>query len=416
MGTIRKQWLSDSLTNLKSQLATLNIPFWFFKDYQMTSIESLRSQVEIQTMFVQNSPASEEHQHIQRCQQLLQPSSLKRVNFLPLLNTHHYPWLKTSLPDRYTDMRQLVEKKIIVDALLATISPQPMFQIEVKDDWDELVGWRNHHLLPMQSGETAALNHLQHYIFDKQYILTYKLTRNNMLQFEHSTKFSPYLANGNLSPRLIYWKIKEAENRFGANQSTYWVWFELLWRDYFYYLHLLHGDRFFYEDGIKSRHILWKHHPQYIEAIFQAKTGYPLVDANLTELYQTGWMSNRGRQNVASFMSKILGLDWRLGASLFEKDLLDYDVSSNYGNWQYVSGVGVDPREDRVFNISLQAKKYDAKGAYVHHFLPILGNIPAPLIYQPWTMNALEMSLYGCHIGRDYPAPIIVDKRVMLTN
>jgi deoxyribodipyrimidine photo-lyase len=154
--------------------------------------------------------------------------------------------------------------------------------------------------------------------------------------------------------------------------------------------------------------------PSYVKAIFEAKTGYPLVDANLTELYQTGWMSNRGRQNVASFMSKTLKLDWRFGAALFEHYLIDYDVSSNYGNWQYISGVGVDPREDRVFNVSLQAKKYDPTGAYLHHWLPVLAKVPVPQLFQPWTLNALEMGLYACNLGNDYPLPIIDDPRVQL--
>jgi deoxyribodipyrimidine photo-lyase len=113
-------------------------------------------------------------------------------------------------------------------------------------------------------------------------------------------------------------------------------------------------------------------------------------------------------------MSKILRLDWRFGAALFEHYLLDYDVSSNYGNWQYISGVGVDPREDRVFNVSLQAKKYDPRGEYLSHWLPNLKKIPLPLRFEPWKMNGLEMAMYGCEIGKDYPQPMLMDRRVQL--
>lgn len=158
----------------------------------------------------------------------------------------------------------------------------------------------------------------------------------------------------------------------------------------------------------------WIGKQTYQDAILEAKTGYPLVDANLKELFQTGWMSNRGRQNVASFMAKILQLDWRFGAALFEHFLIDYDVSSNYGNWQYISGVGVDPREDRIFNVTLQAKKYDEKGEYIKHWLPNLASLPVPLLYQPWLINGLVMAMYKFEMVKDYPNPIIRDSRIEL--
>ena len=102
------------------------------------------------------------------------------------------------------------------------------------------------------------------------------------------------------------------------------------------------------------------------------------------------------------------------GAALFEHYLLDYDVSSNYGNWQYIAGVGADPRENRLFNVSLQLKKYDAKGDYVKHWIPALKDVPTPELYQPWTMNALQQSMYQCAIGKDYPHPIIDDASIQL--
>ncbi|MEY3692633.1 MAG: cryptochrome, partial [Bacillota bacterium] len=262
--------------------------------------------------------------------------------------------------------------------------------------------------------ENAALIHLNQYFFKNQYVLTYKETRNHMLRFEDSSKLSPALSLGLLSPRKIYWELKRVEETIKKNQSTYWIWFELLWRDYFYYLHLQQGNRFFLLEGIMNVKKNWQANLTYQQAILQAKTGYPLVDANLKELFQTGWMSNRGRQNVASFMAKILKLDWRMGAALFEHYLIDYDVSSNYGNWQYISGVGVDPREDRIFNVTLQAKKYDEKGEYIHHWLPALSRLPVPLLYQPWTINGLEMGMYQFEIGKDYPYPIVKDVRVEL--
>jgi deoxyribodipyrimidine photo-lyase len=143
----------------------------------------------------------------------------------------------------------------------------------------------------------------------------------------------------------------------------------------------------------------------------EGKTGYPLVDAAMRELKQTGWMSNRGRQNVASFLVHGLKLPWSWGEAYFQTTLLDYDRTSNLGNWQYLAGVGADPRENRVFNVTLQFKKYDAQGVYVKRWLPELKHIPVPLMYQPWTMNSLQQSLYQCELGKDYPIRLINDPR-----
>jgi deoxyribodipyrimidine photo-lyase len=126
----------------------------------------------------------------------------------------------------------------------------------------------------------------------------------------------------------------------------------------------------------------------------------------MRELNRTGFMSNRGRQNVASFLAKNLNLDWRLGASYFESRLVDYDVTSNWGNWAYNAGVGNDPR-DRYFNILSQAKRYDEGGDYVKHWLPELRNVPGNMVHAPYEMSEGEQRDYGVVIGDDYPAPMI---------
>ncbi len=113
----------------------------------------------------------------------------------------------------------------------------------------------------------------------------------------------------------------------------------------------------------------WKHDKAKFEAWINGKTGVPFIDANMKELQLTGFMSNRGRQNVASFLTKDLGIDWTWGATYFESQLIDYDVCNNWGNWNYVAGVGNDPREDHYFNIETQVEKYDKNGDYVKLWL-----------------------------------------------
>jgi deoxyribodipyrimidine photo-lyase len=412
MGHYRLQFLKESLRDLKEQLRQFHIPLLVFTKAPDLVAHYLREHVLIQRVYASHEPGSEEQQSLNAFISALGTPPVTLTHDRPLLHPDHYPWLLTALPQRFTDARIKIEAKIQVNPCL-TLPKQTPAGPTIQDD----AAWLDDDLHPspwMRGGETFARQHLHQYFFENKHVLTYKNTRNNLLAFEDSSKLSPALALGLLSPREIYWQLKKVEQTFGGNQSTYWLWFELLWRDYFYYLHCQHQDRFFFLTGIMHRTMMWKQDPALIDAVLHAKTGYPLVDANLTELYSTGWMSNRGRQNVASFLSKTLHLDWRWGASLFEHFLIDYDVSSNYGNWQYVSGVGVDPREDRLFNVSLQAKKYDPKGDYLRHWLPALRHIPPPMIFEPWKMNGLEMSMYQCDIGQDYPTPIIDDRRVQL--
>jgi deoxyribodipyrimidine photo-lyase len=175
---------------------------------------------------------------------------------------------------------------------------------------------------------------------------------------DYSSKFSPWLANGSLSAKTVYWKVKEFEKEHFKNDSTYWLIFELIWRDYFKYISMKHGNKIFKLEGILDKKYDWSSDSSLINNWINGNTSEPFVNANMIELKKTGWMSNRGRQNVASFFAKDLKLDWRIGAAYFESMLIDYDVHSNYGNWMYTSGVGNDPR-DRKFNIKMQAERYD---------------------------------------------------------
>ena len=153
------------------------------------------------------------------------------------------------------------------------------------------------------------------------------------------------------------------EREIEKNESTYWLIFELIWRDYFKYISLKHGHSFFHLGGILKKEYSWNTKPDFLLKWVEGKTAEPFVNANMIELKKTGFMSNRGRQNVASYFAKNMLMDWRMGAAYFEQQLIDYDVHSNWGNWMYVAGVGNDPR-DRKFNIKIQAERYDPKGQY----------------------------------------------------
>lgn len=216
-------------------------------------------------------------------------------------------------------------------------------------------------------GEVAALAHLAEYL-ERRMPDTYKQTRNELSGVDFSSKFSPWLAQGALSPRKIFEALQSYESRFGGNEGTYWLWFELLWRDYFRFLHLKFGKRLYQATGLGLR--MRVHHN---EAAFRdwchGQTGQSLIDAGMHELFLTGYLSNRMRQIVASFLVHDLQCDWRAGAAWFESQLIDYDVYSNQGNWLYIAGYGTDPRGGRHFNPEKQAKTYDPSGEYRSYWL-----------------------------------------------
>jgi deoxyribodipyrimidine photo-lyase len=213
-------------------------------------------------------------------------------------------------------------------------------------------------------GETEGLKRLNKFIWKDKSILHYKETRNQLIGESYSSKLSTWLANGSLSARIIFTEIKRFEKEVEANESTYWLVFELLCRDYFRFITKKYGNKIFLTGGIKNKANNYKNDIGLFERWRVGKTDNYFVDANMIELLKSGFMSNRGRQNVASYLCKDLMIDWRWGASWFESQLIDYDVASNWCNWMYIAGVGNDPREARYFNVNKQAEMYDKDKSY----------------------------------------------------
>jgi deoxyribodipyrimidine photo-lyase len=155
------------------------------------------------------------------------------------------------------------------------------------------------------------------------------------------------------------------EHHRGANDSTYWIYFELLWREYYQFYAHRHGKKLFSFSGLKLAKPATSFYPERFQKWCNGNTPYPIVNAFMKQLNSTGYMSNRGRQLVASCFVHELGLNWRYGASYMEQQLVDYDVASNWGNWQYLAGVGADPRGHRRFNLTKQTQIYDPKGDFI---------------------------------------------------
>jgi len=263
-------------------------------------------------------------------------------------------------------------------------------------------------VMKFAGGETAGLRRVQEYIFDKDLLKIYFDTRNGMLGGDYSTKFSPWLAHGCVSPRFVANECRRYEKVTGiANKSTYWVVFELLWGCFFRMFVAKHGNSIFFPNGTvqSNESSKWGMHQKTLQAWKNGKTGFPLVDANMRELAASGFMSNRGRQNVASFIALDLKMDWRYGAAHFESTLIDHDVYANWGNWCAAAGM-TGGRVNR-FNIVKQSKDYDKEGDYVRHWCPELSTLPKQFVHEPWMMTSEQQNLYGVKLGIDYPIPII---------
>lgn len=221
-------------------------------------------------------------------------------------------------------------------------------------------GIHEHSALPFRGGTTAGIDRLNAYLFQSKRASTYKKTRNGLLGEAYSTKFSLWLAAGALSPQMIMKALKEYELQEGQNKSTYWIFFELLWRDYFRHACKYFKDQFFAKSGVHNNNWNDQQRAGDFESWRKGITEQDFVNANMVELKETGFMSNRGRQNAASFLVHEQQEDWRKGAAWFEHCLLDYDVYSNHGNWQYVKGVSFNPRGGSRFNCEAQADRYDS--------------------------------------------------------
>lgn len=215
----------------------------------------------------------------------------------------------------------------------------------------------------LAGGETAGGQHLEGY-FSTDAASTYKDTRNNFIGERFSTGFSPWLAQGCLSPVQIYERLCAYESHHGANESTRWILFELMWREFFRWHASHYGEALFSFTGIAGKRPLTTFYQERFLKWRDGRTPWPIVNACMNELKQTGLLSNRGRQIAASCLVNELALDWRCGAGYFEEQLIDYDACSNWGNWQYIAGVGSDPRGGRHFNIKKQAETWDADGTY----------------------------------------------------
>lgn len=372
----RAKFLLQSVENLKDNLHQLNLPLWVTHQEIGKAFEEIYQTFKVEHIFYQTEWTSEEKQEEIRVKKALPETKFNPQYNQFLFHPEDTPFTNfNEIPEVFTHFRKNCEKKSKLRSEIPIPQPQkqnleiPINKIPQLED----LGFQDFEThpqsaFPFQGGEDQAWQRLDNYFWETKKLQFYKKTRNGLLGTDYSSKFSAWLANGSISAVSIYHQIKSFEKEIKKNQDTYWLIFELIWRDYFKYVSLKHGNKIFQLGGILNRDYNWNFHPKAFQDWTAGKTPEPFVNANMKEIAATGFMSNRGRQNVNSYWAKEWKQDWRVGAAYFEALLIDYDVHSNWGNWMYNSGVGNDPR-DRKFNIKTQAERYDKNGKYQQTWL-----------------------------------------------
>lgn len=372
-GSFRAQFLLESLASLDAGLRNLCSGLVVLRGKPEEQIAAVAKQYGARRIFAKKEVTVDEKLAEERVATAAWKCGCTMETFSTstLFHAEDLPFPLRNIPDVFTNFRKKTERDTIVRPVFempkAIKSPQlPELALPTLEELGLAPATAdNRAAIHFKGGEDEGLKRLNTFIFESGAIATYKETRNGMLGENYSSKFSPWLAMGCLSPREVYHEVKKYEAQHGANKSTYWLIFELMWRDYFRFMMKKHGNRLFLKGGIKNNPPeLPEHNPAVLQQWVNGETGQDFIDANMRELKLTGFMSNRGRQNVASYLCHELATDWRYGAAYFEEQLIDYDPASNWGNWAYIAGVGNDSREDRHFNPQKQAADYDSKGMY----------------------------------------------------
>ncbi|PQJ60581.1 deoxyribodipyrimidine photolyase [Vibrio chagasii] len=381
-GAHRHLFIKQAIDDLASSLARLGQRLLVLERNTSEDLVQLVKSQQVTHFFASSHCAHDERQLVidtlTQCPGLF----ISQQHHTTLFESDAFPFELTKLPRSFTKFRLQVEylEIEIEESVISSLPPAPQTATECyRKPIPELNDSKPGDYI---GGETVGLIHLENY-FSNDYAGTYKQTRNALDGIENSTKFSPWLALGCVSPKTIYRHLKQFEAHLGANDSTYWIYFELLWREYFYWKCLTLGTSLFGRESsdLPNEQLLDTTSGSSFAKWKSGNTNYPIVDACMRQLNATGYMSNRGRQLVASCLIHELGIDWRHGAAYFESQLIDYDVASNWGNWAYIAGA-LNPQapqnvnkqraahqsqlKSRHFDLVKQTEMYDPEHAFIN--------------------------------------------------
>jgi len=376
LGKLRLGFLLQGLQSLNENLQKLGQKLHIVNGDVVNSLNAICNQYGITDLVTTKRPGSYERDINKQIKQRQPSLNLHQVEQFTLFTEQTLPFELADLPASYSKFRKVVTHLTPATPQTAVYNLPAQFKqslAEVHHCWDDVFVEQlisenmtkedNETGYQFIGGEAAGLQQLQDY-FSSSAPERYKEVRNKLSGWDNSSKLSAWLNYGFISVRQVFSCIDKFEQLHGKNPSTESLYHEILWREYFQWLHYKIPDKLYHFKGLANTSPLTSFYPERFKKWCTGNTPYPLVNACMNELFKTGYLSNRGRQIVASCLVNELSIDWRYGAAWFEQHLIDYDAAINWGNWQYIAGVGVDPRGGRHFNLKKQTQMHDPDGEY----------------------------------------------------
>ena len=386
---VRLDFLIQSVLNLKNNIEKVGGKLLIRSGDPTTLIPKLIKDYDCSALYLEQEFATEELNTVKAIQKKLPNNiSVHKIWGRTLYHLEDLPYSIDKIP--------LTSKAFRINTTKAT-TPRPTFETPKRincpdlsaEDWGELpdlqsFGFeqKNFAVPYMPGGEDEALKRLEHYLFETEQLTSYRWTRNRSLGLEYSSKFSPYMALGCLSPRTIFEAVKRYEATIKKNQSTWWLIFEIVWRDYITFKLMRFQNAVYSTQGYTSKTLEFTNDQDLFERWCSGQTGIPFVDAHMRQLNATGFMSNRGRVNCSSFMVHDYKIDWTWGAAYFESKLIDYDVASNWMNWH------TQAYQIWYTNPVNQANKYKAQ-EFIRKWIPELVDLNDRDVLIPWEVDGL---------------------------
>ncbi|MDD1780854.1 DASH family cryptochrome [Enterovibrio sp. ZSDZ35] len=363
LGRFREEFLYQSLRALEKELKKSKQRLVVKVGNPLEIIPKLCEKHQIDLVATTEHPGFTERQQLGHLSKIL-PCEVMISESFTLFIKNQISFTKDNFPASFAEFKATISAQNLLPCIpIAKPDSLPPAIDESRDLWggQEFV----YDLTPYHGGEDSGFVQLNQFFWKTQGLKNYKDTRNRFDGWQCSSRLSAWLSNGTLSVRTVAAELDNYEYRYGKSPSTEMMYSELLYREYFQWMMHFHGKNMFAFDGIKKKRPLTSFYCENYKAWEQGTTDCPLVNACMRQLNQTGYMSSKGRQIVARYLVNTLNVDWRFGAAYFEQQLVDFDVATNYGNWQYLSGVSADSEHLLPLDIDKLAREYDPDGSFI---------------------------------------------------
>ncbi|MGB3143473.1 MAG: DASH family cryptochrome [Maribacter sp.] len=383
--SVRFEFLRQCLADLRKNLKTIGGNLMIVEGPSAKVITNIIQKYDCDEIYAEKEFATEELNLIESVKGLIPKTcDIKLTWGRTLYHIDDIPYSVQDIPLTSKTFRINTQKQTQVRKTLA--APTSMKTLQLSDkEWGKLpsansydkFSKKNFALTFVEGGESKGLERLNYYLFGTQQLTAYRWTRNRSLGLDYSSKFSPYMALGCLSPRTIYEVVKNYEQNIKKNQSTWWLIFEIVWRDYFTFKLMRFQNEIYRTEGYSKKNHEFTNDKYLFKRWCEGNTGIPFIDAHMRQLNETGFMSNRGRVNCSSFLVYDYSVDWTWGAAYFESKLIDYDVASNWMNWH------AQAYQIWYTNPVHQANKYKAQ-EFIRKWIPEIAHLGDGDILIPW--------------------------------